>query len=264
MSEAPKPVSTPDPWHTLRSFTRARIAQGRSGASLPTEAMLAFQLAHAQARDAVHLSFDADGIASAATPGAALGVHSAAPSRDIYLRRPDLGRRLDEASRDRLRTLAAANLNTATPDIVFVIADGLSASAVHRHAPAVFRLACEALLERGWHVGPLVIATQARVALGDEIGELLGARQLAILIGERPGLSAADSLGLYLTHAPRVGRVDAERNCISNIHPDGGLSTEQAVFKLLWLMEAARQRQLTGVGLKDESGEIGMIVPPAP
>ncbi|HSD36649.1 MAG TPA: ethanolamine ammonia-lyase subunit EutC [Rhodocyclaceae bacterium] len=237
-----------DPWQGLRSFTDARIAQGRVGGSLPTAPMLTFQLAHARARDAVHLPLDVEGILAAADDATALSVHSAAETRDIYLRRPDLGRRLDEASRAQL-----AAQPPAEHDIVFVIADGLSALATQEHAVAVVRLARTALLERGWRIAPLVIAEQARVALGDEVGELLGAQQVAILIGERPGLSAADSLGIYLTHAPRVGRKDAERNCISNIRPAGGLSYEQATHKLLWLMAEARARQLTGVTLKDES-----------
>jgi ethanolamine ammonia-lyase small subunit len=241
---------TEDPWLGLRRFTDARLAQGRVGGSLPTAPMLAFQLAHARARDAVHLPFDANGIRDAADDAAALNVRSAAETRDMYLRRPDLGRRLDEASRAHLIALPAAE---PAPDVVFVVADGLSALATQEHALAVFRLARATLLERGWRIAPLVIAEQARVALGDEVGELLGARQVAILIGERPGLSAADSLGIYLTHAPRVGRKDAERNCISNIRPQGGLSYAQAAHKLLWLMGEARTRQLTGVALKDES-----------
>jgi ethanolamine ammonia-lyase small subunit len=241
---------TEDPWHGLRSFTDARIAQGRVGGSLPTAPMLAFQFAHARARDAVHLPLDAEGILAAADDASALRVHSAAETRDIYLRRPDLGRRLDEASRAQLSGLPPAD---PTHDIVFVIADGLSALATQEHALGVFRMARTALQEKGWRIAPLVVAEQARVALGDEVGELLGARQVAIFIGERPGLSSADSLGIYLTHAPRVGRKDAERNCISNIRPQGGLSYAQATHKLLWLMGEARTRQLTGVALKDES-----------
>ncbi|MEC5385891.1 ethanolamine ammonia-lyase subunit EutC [Uliginosibacterium sp. H3] len=239
-----------DAWQSLRSFTDARIAQGRSGASLPTAPMLAFQLAHARARDAVHLPLDVQGLRTALGDLEVVEVASAAASRDIYLRRPDLGRRLDDSSRARLETRTAPELPY---DVVFVLADGLSALATQQHAAAVSLLARAALAGKGWHIGPLVIAKQARVALGDEIGELLGARQVAMLIGERPGLSAADSLGIYLTWTPRVGRKDAERNCISNIRPAGGLSYEQAAHKLLWLMGEARARRLTGVALKDES-----------
>jgi ethanolamine ammonia-lyase small subunit len=213
--------------------------------------MLDFELARARARDAVHLPFDGQALATADPNSVEITrVHSAAPSRDVYLRRPDLGRRLDSASRARLEALSGAAL---LPDIVFVIADGLSSLAAHRHALAIFTLASRELQAADWQIAPLVVAEQARVALGDEIGELLGARQVAILIGERPGLSCADSLGVYLTHAPRPGRTDAERNCISNIHPGGGLGYAQAAHKLVWLMHEARKRQLTGVLLKDNS-----------
>lgn len=243
-----QPPVTPDPWQSLRAFTTARIAEGRSGGSQTTTAMLAFQLAHARARDAVHLPFDTAAILAEAGDTQALSVHSAAATRDIYLRRPDLGRRLDEASRQRLSSLPH------TPsDIVFVIADGLSPLAVHAHALPVLQRVRPALEQLGWQVGPLVVATQARVALGDEVGERLGARMLAILIGERPGLSGADSLGIYITHAPRVGCVDAQRNCISNIRPDGGLSHARAAHKLLWLLREGTRRQQTGVALKDDS-----------
>lgn len=258
MKPAPQDEPQPDPWQLLRAFTRARIAQGRSGASLPTGPMLEFQAAHARARDAVHLPFDEDAVCAALPQACSiLRLGSAAPDRASYLRRPDLGRRLDEASRGRLvewaESAAGTNLADVSPDIVFVVADGLSALAVHRHAADVLRLAHGALLARGLKVGPVVIARQARVALGDEIGACLGARQVAVLIGERPGLSSANSLGIYLTHAPAPGRKDAERNCISNIHPDGGLSPTLAAHKLVWLILEARARQLTGVELKDES-----------
>ncbi|MDB5815809.1 MAG: ethanolamine ammonia-lyase subunit EutC [Rhodocyclales bacterium] len=259
----PKPAGNGDPWQDLRRHTSARIAQGRSGASLPTAPMLAFQLAHAQARDAVHLPFDADGISALAQkveenpPLEVLHVRSAAADRSIYLRRPDLGRRLDKASRLRLTQLASPSRPF---DFAFVIADGLSALAVHQHALPVFRLVRQALIQTGWNIAPLVIAEQARVALGDEIGELLGAKQLAILIGERPGLSSADSLGIYLTYAPCIGRHDAERNCISNIRPGNGLDYAQAARTLVWLADEARRRQLTGVALKDESEHDPLLV----
>jgi ethanolamine ammonia-lyase small subunit len=261
--DLPQQTSSGDPWQDLRLYTSARIAQGRSGASLPTQPMLAFQLAHAQARDAVHLPFDAIGISTdiAGIAGDSqlevLHVHSAAADRDIYLRRPDLGRRLDAASRQQLTQRPAP---AASYDIAFVIADGLSALAVHQHAVPVFKLARQALLQAGWRIAPLALAEQARVALGDEIGELLGTAQIAMLIGERPGLSSADSLGIYLTHAPRVGRNDAERNCISNVRPQGGLDYAQAAHKLVWLALEARRRKLTGVALKDESEQHSLLV----
>jgi len=246
-----RPRIAEDPWHSLRKLTSARIAQGHSGGSLPTQPMLEFELARARARDAVHLSFDTLALAKGAPNGLeVIEVHSAAPTRDIYLRRPDLGRRLDLPSRTRLEAQSGA---VSQPAIGFVIADGLSALAVHRHALAVFNLAYSALRATDWQIAPIVIAEQARVALGDEIGELLAAKQVAVLIGERPGLSTADSLGIYLTYAPRPGRSDAERNCISNVHPNGGLGYAQAAHKLVWLLHEARRRQLTGVLLKDDS-----------
>ena len=257
--DLPQQAASSDPWQDLCRYTTARIAQGRSGASLPTKPMLAFQLAHAQARDAVHLPFDASGICAVVGDAQLemLRVHSAAADRDIYLRRPDWGRRLDAASRQQL----PQSPTSAPYDIAFVIADGLSALAVHQHAVPVFKLARQALLQAGWRIAPLVLAEQARVALGDEIGELLGAKQVAVLIGERPGLSSADSLGIYLTYSPHVGRHDAERNCISNIRP-GGLDYEQAAHKLVWLACEAQRRQLTGVALKDESEHHALLVAP--
>jgi ethanolamine ammonia-lyase small subunit len=238
---------TPNPWQSLRQFTSARIALGRAGGSAPTTEVLDFQLAHARARDAVHLAFDADGIEAALTAAglASVRVHSRAADRGQYLQRPDLGRRLSADSRMALGVYAGQH------DAVFVIADGLSALAVHAHAVAVLRLTHQALATEGWRIAPVVIASQSRVALGDEIGEVLGAPQTAILIGERPGLSAADSLGIYLTYGPRVGRVDAERNCLSNIRPEG-LSYEDASAQLIRLMLAARRAGQTGVGLKVE------------
>jgi ethanolamine ammonia-lyase small subunit len=255
-----KNIVSANPWQVLRQFTSARIALGRAGGSLPTAPMLEFQLAHARARDAVHLPLDAAAIeAQLAGIGLeSLRVHSAVPSRERYLRRPDLGRRLDASSRALLQSCAEAVAQDY--DAVFVIADGLSALAAHSHAAGVLALAHAALAERGWRLASVVIALQSRVALGDEIAELLRAGQVAILIGERPGLSSADSLGIYLTHAPRVGRTDAERNCISNIRPDGGLGYTQAAHKLVYLMTEAQRRQYTGVELKDGSDEVALLV----
>lgn len=239
-------------WQVLRQYTTARIGLGRAGSSLPTTEMLAFQLAHARARDAVHLPFDAASVEEQLHHGGyqTLQVHSAATDRAGYLHRPDLGRQLDSASRAALHQWAKPASDRY--DAVLVIADGLSPLAAHSHAVAVFDLVHHTLSAQGWELAPAVIAQQSRVALGDEIGQLLGAQQVAMLIGERPGLSAADSLGVYLTYAPRVGRTNAERNCISNIRP-GGLSYETAAYKLAYLMQQARRRQLTGVGLKDDS-----------
>jgi ethanolamine ammonia-lyase small subunit len=235
-----------DPWARLRQATAARIGLGRSGDALPMQAVLDFQLAHAQARDAVHTALEVDLLAGQLAPLPVLRVRSAAADRGLYLRRPDLGRRLAPECRE--------GLAPSGKDIVFVIGDGLSARAVQRHAVPLLRACLERL--QGISVAPVVIATQARVALGDEIGGLLGARLCAVLIGERPGLSVADSLGVYLTHAPRLGRADSERNCISNIHGAGGLSYAAAADKLVWLMRQALIRRLTGVQLKDDAGAL--------
>lgn len=256
MADAPIPASA---WSALRARTTARIALGRSGGSLPTGPLLEFQLAHARARDAVHAPFDAADIgdALAARGRIAIHVHSEAPDRTTYLQRPDLGRRLDHASRERL-----AMLQNPACDVAFVIADGLSTRAAERHALALVDLATAALESWGWTIATIVIASQARVALGDEIGALLNARLVAILIGERPGLSSDDSLGIYLTHEPKLGCTDAQRNCISNIRP-GGLTYEQAAHKLLYLVRESRQLGHTGVQLKDDSNRVPLLVQPA-
>jgi ethanolamine ammonia-lyase small subunit len=238
-----------DPWAHLRRYTRARIALGRSGASLPTAALLDFGLAHAQARDAVHTPLDVDALqaALAATGfGPSLRVHSAASDRATYLRRPDFGRQLAPASR-----AALADLHADACDVLFVIADGLSARAAQTHAVPLLEQTRRRLPPH-WRIGPVLIATQARVALGDDIGSLLRAQQVVVCIGERPGLSSPDSLGLYLTHAPRVGLTDADRNCISNVRPEG-LPYAQAAHKLAYLLAGARRLGRSGVELKDDS-----------
>jgi ethanolamine ammonia-lyase small subunit len=236
-----------NPWHALRQFTSARIALGRAGNSLPTEPLLAFNLSHAQARDAVHHPLDADVLHEQLRDAgfASLDVHSAAPDRLHYLRRPDLGRRLSDQSRDALK-----QLSIEPPEVVFVIADGLSAFAASRQAMPLLQAVCAKLAD--WRIGPVVVARQARVALGDEIGEILCAKLVAMLIGERPGLSSPDSLGIYLTYAPKVGCSDAQRNCISNVRPEG-LNYDAAAHKLHYLLTHARRLGLTGVGLKDDS-----------
>jgi ethanolamine ammonia-lyase small subunit len=234
-ARARTPVSA-DPWDALRRFTDARIALGRAGSSVPTAPLLSFNLAHAQARDAVHRPLDAAALTRelAARGFASIDVSSAARTRDEYLRRPDLGRVLNDESAARLARYADAE--PARPDLVFVIADGLSASAASSHALALIERTIARL--DGWRVGPVVIATQARVALADGIGSLLGARIVAVLIGERPGLSSPASLGVYLTYDPAPGRSDAERNCISNVRPEG-LGYDAAAFRLAYLLDAA-------------------------
>jgi ethanolamine ammonia-lyase small subunit len=245
---------TENPWQALRKLTPARIALGRAGGSLPTREVLDFQLAHARARDAVHTAYDVEGLVAELQARAlpTLVVQSAATDRSVYLQRPDLGRRLSVAARCDLEAYVAAQPAQPRPDAVLVVADGLSALAVQRHAVAVVERIVAKLQGEGWRLAPVVVAAQSRVALGDEVGEVLQAEQVAILIGERPGLSAADSLGIYLTYAPRPGRADSERNCISNVRPEG-LSYDAAAFKLAYLMREARRLKLSGVDLKDDS-----------
>jgi len=243
-------VKATERWLALGRLTPARLALGRVGVSLPTSAVLRFGWDHAQARDAVHDAFEPQVLERdfARLGHATLRVASGASDRATYLMRPDLGRRLDEASARRLDDHPRDRF-----DLLLVVGDGLSCSAVMRHAvPLVEQV--QAQLPAGRRLGPMVIASQARVALADEIGERLGAPIVAILIGERPGLSSPDSLGIYLTWEPRVGRSDAERNCISNIRPQG-LSYAEAARRLVWLSEQARRLRLTGVGLKDQSDQ---------
>jgi ethanolamine ammonia-lyase small subunit len=239
---------TPDPWGALREHTPARIALGRSGASMPTEELLRFGFAHAQARDAVHIPLDADALEAGlqADGWPVRRVHSAAQDRATYLLRPDLGRRLGEASKQSL-----AEEQGEGCDLLIVVGDGLSSLAVSRHARPLIA-AIRAQADPSWRFGPIVVAEQARVALGDPIGAAFKAKLVAVLIGERPGLSSPDSLGIYLTWEPRTGRSDAERNCISNVRPEG-LGYAEAAHKLLWLAGEALRRKLTGVALKDMS-----------
>jgi ethanolamine ammonia-lyase small subunit len=248
---------TPARWQGLRQFTDARIALGRAGHSLPTTAHLSFQLDHAQARDAVHLAFNPQDIASGLQALAleSFILHSAATDRSTYLQRPDLGRRLDDRSRQKLLDWQSQRSPQAARfDLAFVVADGLSALAIHRNAVDLIAATLKILRAdaQPLTVAPVVIAEQARVALGDDAGAALQANVVAVLIGERPGLSSPDSLGVYLTWAPRVGLTDASRNCISNVR-SAGLAIPAAAQKLHHLLTQSRQRQLTGVDLKDDS-----------
>ena len=248
-------------WDGLRRFTDARIALGRAGHSLPTAAHLQFQLAHAQARDAVHVPLDTDHVIQGlqAQRFQTLMLHSAAPNRHVYLQRPDLGRRLNEAScrtlearRERqLQRHRAQEPLAAAPDVCFVVADGLSALAIHSHATEFLQCLLPHLQRDAnpWRVAPVCIVEQGRVAIGDDIGERLAAQLVVVLIGERPGLSSPDSMGIYLTWAPRVGCTDAQRNCISNVR-GAGLASQAAALQLYQLMSQARNLKLSGVGLK--------------
>ena len=241
------------PLARLRNRTPARVALGHSGAGLPTAALLDFQLDHARARDAVHEGLDPQRLAADLAPAPCIRVHSQATDRAVYLQRPDLGRRLAAECADALPRDAY--------DVVFILADGLSARAVQLHAAPTLKLILRALTD--WRIAPLVIATQARVALGDDIGSCLGARFAVMLIGERPGLSSPDSLGAYLTLEPRPGRRDHERNCISNIRAPQGLSYEEAAARAVWLLRAARRAGHTGILLKEDSAIIQVSTDPS-
>ena len=238
--------SVPNPWQALRALTQARIALGRAGVSVPTSAQLEFQLAHAQARDAVHRPLDAEALAQRLAR-ACLLAHSACPDRATYLQRPDLGRSLDEASWSLLTAAAPPAC-----DVALIIADGLSALAIERNVQPFLDVLVPRLESNGWSMAPLVIVRQARVAIGDQAGALLNARAVAVLIGERPGLSSPDSMGIYMTWGPRAGLTDADRNCVSNVRPEG-LSYAQAANTLHYLLDQARVRGLSGVQLKDDT-----------
>lgn len=239
---------TKSPWAEWRNITPARLALGRAGAGMPTEEVLKFGWAHAMARDAIHAAIDVAAVDAALKlqGWTTAQIQSRATDRTTYLRRPDLGRVIAPDDTAKLR---AANF--VQNDICIVVGDGLSSLAVERHA-APLLAALRPHLANELNCAPVVIATQARVALADEIAELLHAKLSIMLIGERPGLSSPDSLGIYITHAPFAGRNDAGRNCISNVRPEG-LSYDAAALKLAWLVRAALARRLTGVDLKDES-----------
>ncbi|HVZ83981.1 MAG TPA: ethanolamine ammonia-lyase subunit EutC [Terracidiphilus sp.] len=245
---------TPNAWAArLRPLTPARVALGHTGVSQHTRDLLDFQQAHAMARDAVHARMDAAGLAreiAAITNDEVLMLRSRAADRAMYLQRPDLGRALDGASEAALHAVRDGR-NCA---LTMVIADGLSALAVERHAAAVLRALWPLLA--GWRMAPVCVVEQGRVAIGDAIGEALGAEMCVVLIGERPGLSSPDSLGAYITWNPRAGRTDAERNCISNIRAEG-LSYAQAAMQLSFYLAEARERKLTGVALKDGAHTLG-------
>ncbi|MBT9465837.1 ethanolamine ammonia-lyase subunit EutC [Hydrogenophaga sp.] len=245
-------MTTPsrDLWAHLRQHTPARIALGRTGVSLPTREVLDFALAHAQARDAIHLPLDTEALSAQlheqGWPSPLL-LHSQARDRHDYLLRPDLGRRLDAESVARLASAGADD-----PDLVLVLGDGLSALGIQQHGAALLG-AIRRALDPAVRLGPLVVVREARVAVADEVGERLGAAAVAMVVGERPGLSSPDSVGIYLTHAPRVGCSDAQRNCISNVRP-AGQDLDTAARRLVWLLGESRRLGLTGVGLKDHSG----------
>jgi len=247
----------PEPWEHLRQFTDARIALGRAGQSMPTHAHLGFQLAHAQAKDAVYLPMDIQKISEGITAlgHTSLALHSAAADRAMYVQRPDFGRILSADSRQRLQQWHTAHPTDSAYNVAFVVADGLSALAIHDNAVPLLETVIKQLKQNeqtnAWRLGPVVLVEQGRVAVGDDVGEILAAELVVVLVGERPGLSSPNSLGIYFSWTPRRGLNDAQRNCISNVRV-GGLSVEEAGCKLVYLLRKAQQLQLTGVGLKDD------------
>ncbi|MDF7812787.1 ethanolamine ammonia-lyase subunit EutC [Hymenobacter sp. YC55] len=253
MAELPAPHQpenpAPDPWATLKAHTAARIALGRTGTSVPLREALAFRLAHAHARDAVYSALAPDKLLADLAPLQLpiLQVHSKAHDRQEYLQRPDLGRQLHDDAREVLQEHGIQD-----HDVAIVLADGLSAEAVNAHAVPLLQRLLPKLQQAGFQVAPLVLAVQARVAIGDEVGQLLRAQLVLILIGERPGLSSPDSLGAYFTYRPRPGLTDEARNCVSNIRPEG-LNYDLAADRLFFLISESLRRQLSGVQLKDDT-----------
>lgn len=261
-----------NPWAFLREYTEARIGLGRTGVSIPTNHLLDFQLAHAQAQDAVHLPLDTEHVVEQLNKisinvnllsnvesnelfqdgYSPILLHSQAVNRVTYLQRPDLGRRLDSHSCKLLKK--SIDLDRVPYDLSIVIVDGLSSLAIKENAAKYIQILSHALAEDNnqWKLSPITIVHQGRVAVGDEVGEILKAKITLVLIGERPGLSSPDSLGLYLTWNPKVGLSDVSRNCISNVRSDG-LSYEEAVKKTMYLLKEARRLELSGVNLKDRT-----------
>jgi ethanolamine ammonia-lyase small subunit len=242
-------------WCKLRRYTDARIGLGRAGISQTTNTHLQFQLDHANARDAIHIPLDTDlivedllrlGISSVV-------LNSRAENRTVYLQRPDLGRRLDSISVETIKSCKTQLSDSV--DAIIVIADGLSSTAVHRHSIKLAEKIRKGFVAQKMRVSPICIVDQGRVAIGDEIGQLFNAQLIVMIIGERPGLSAPDSLGIYYTFMPKLGLTDVNRNCISNVRP-AGMSIEIATNKLFWLINESLKRRISGVNLKDESTQL--------
>lgn len=241
-----KPVKTADSWESLKAFTAARIALGRVGDSIPLAESLQFKLAHAHARDAVYSSLDVSFLSQELTALKTpfLTLHSQAETRERYLQRPDLGRLLHTASTEIVKD------NATGADICIILADGLSAHAINTHALPLLQVLLPLFKGMNYTMSPICLAEQARVALADPIAYGLQCKLSIVLIGERPGLSAADSIGAYLTYAPQPGFTDERRNCVSNIRPEG-LAFDLAARKIFYLVQEALKRKLSGVELKD-------------
>jgi len=257
-----------DAWQKLRQFTNARIGIGRVGTSIPTAELLRFQLSHAQAIDAVHVPLNIESLAEQLAASNVLfpylpmlNLHSKAQERMVYLKRPDLGRQLDKNSLTKLNNIKAINY-----DLVFVIADGLSSYAITHHAKNFLEIIIQQLKEdshQQWKIAPICVVEQGRVAVGDDVAEALNAKQVVLLIGERPGLSSPDSMGAYLTWNAQRGMEDSQRNCISNIRPEG-LQYQAAAHKITYLLTESRKRMLSGVELKDRSEDSLLDTPDSP
>lgn len=251
-----------DPWASLRAFTPARIALGRTGTAIPLQEVLQFRMAHAHARDAVYSILDIEALL-AQLQKLQLPVnllHSQAAGRHEYLQRPDKGRKLDQASAGSLTSIAG---DAAQNAVAIILADGLSATAINKHAIPLLEIVLPMLQQANIAVAPLSIVEQGRVAIGDEIGSLLKATLAVVLIGERPGLSSPDSLGVYLTYKPQPGLTDEARNCISNIRPEG-LSYQMAAAKLFYLIQESFRLQLSGISLKDSYNNPTQQLPERP
>lgn len=253
---------TPDPWTRLRRLTPARIALGRAGGSLPTAEVLAFAAAHAAARDAVHAELDVGRLERDLAPVGlpVVRLHSRAADRATYLQRPDLGRRLDDASRGSLNASFNSTLSGPAPDVALLVADGLSALAAQRQTPPVLERLVPLLRAAGLRPSPVCVVLQGRVAVEDEVGQALGAAAAVVLIGERPGLGSPDSLGAYVVFDPRPGRTDADRNCVSNVRP-AGLPPAAAAETIAWIVTECLRRRVSGVALKDERGTPRLVGP---
>ncbi|CAE6953917.1 ethanolamine ammonia-lyase subunit EutC [Vibrio alginolyticus] len=258
---SPEKVVTRNPWDKLREFTSARIALGRSGNSVPTDELLSFQLDHAQAMDAVHCSLNVDALVAQLSDSYSVleqtleppvVVTSKVTDRFMYLQRPDLGRQLDEASWQKLEVISTEH--NAELDLAIVVADGLSSIAIQNHAVPVITRLISLLTEddHQWNLAPITVVKQGRVAVGDDVGECFNAKAVLVLIGERPGLTSPDSMGMYLTWGAKRGSKDSDRNCISNVRPQG-LNYDDACQRAFYLIKEARRLQLSGVNLKDRS-----------
>lgn len=260
--DKPSGIVRTNSWRGLRRHTDARIGLGRAGISQPTHVQLQFQLDHAKARDAIHIPLDDAQLVNELEQSGLTCVTcmSQAKDRTTYLQRPDLGRQLDRESVEKLEQWKRQHNGAIQATIV--VADGLSTTAIQLHAAKLTQQLVKGLSNEGWTVGPICIVKQGRVAVGDEVGEILNSEVLVLLVGERPGLSSPDSVGIYFTYQPRLGLTDANRNCLSNIRP-AGMSFGQATHRLMWLVREARRRGLSGVELKDESDQSQQLEPGA-